>query len=571
MKNDIVELTDREHILKRPAMYIGAVDATESEEYILENNKVELKTVKFVPALVKIINEIIDNSVDAAIKSNFKDCNKIIVKITDDTVEVSDNGTGIPVKLSGTKWMPEIAWGRMRSGSNFSDDQNRTQIGMNGVGSFCTNCFSTVFKGISDDGIKRCECLFTDNASKVVTKVSETKSRGVTVKFKPDLKRFSLASIDETHQAIIKQRLMNLKMSFPDIEFKFNGKNIIINSFKKFTQMFDANPEILETDNWSIAIFHNEHDDFRQFSYVNGLKIPDGGSHIDYIASNVVQRVRDKLVKKYKTIKPGDIKNKIFVLAFLKNLKNAKFNSQSKEKITNSQGEISKYFGEIDWDSFTKRILKNSAIIDPICEVYKIKEELKRRQEMKSLSKPKKIRNEKYLAPIGSQKYLMIVEGECLAEDTSVLRSNYTSATIKDLNPGDYVLSKDFKEVPILAKTKGVRKIFKIKTKTATVRAGIKHRFFVYSVKDKDFMYKTVEDLKEDPKNYKIVRSLLNSSTKTNEVLENNIADFKLKTKNGIISYTPDDKFFVISDGTILKLNGFEIQKGDCILYFLDF
>ena len=165
----------------------------------------------------------------------------------------------------------------------------------------------------------------------------------------------------------------------------------------------------------------------------------------------------------------------------------------------------------------------------------------------------------------------MIVEGECLAEDTSVLRSNYTSATIKDLNPGDYVLSKDFKEVPILAKTKGVRKIFKIKTKTATVRAGIKHRFFVYSVKDKDFMYKTVEDLKEDPKNYKIVRSLLNSSTKTNEVLENNIADFKLKTKNGIISYTPDDKFFVISDGTILKLNGFEIQKGDCILYFLDF
>ena len=80
MKNDIVELTDREHILKRPAMYIGAVDATESEEYILENNKVELKTVKFVQALVKIINEIIDNSVDAAIKSNFKDCNKITIK-----------------------------------------------------------------------------------------------------------------------------------------------------------------------------------------------------------------------------------------------------------------------------------------------------------------------------------------------------------------------------------------------------------------------------------------------------------------------------------------------------------
>ena len=64
---------------------------------------------------------------------------------------------------------------------------------------------------------------------------------------------------------------------------------------------------------------------------------------------------------------------------------------------------------------------------------------------------------------------------------------------------------------------------------------------------------------------------MLNSSTKINEVLKNDIANFKLETKNGIISYTPDDKFFVISEGTILKLNGFEIQKGDCILYFLDF
>lgn len=571
MKNDIVELTDREHILKRPAMYIGAVDLTESEEYILEDNKAELRTVKFVPALVKIINEIIDNSVDVAIKSKFKDCNKIAIRIMDDTVEVADNGTGIPVKMSGGKWMPEIAWGRMRSGSNFSDDQNRTQIGMNGVGSFCTNCFSLAFKGISDDGIRRCECSFVDNASKVTTRISETKSRGVTVKFKPDLKRFGLTSIDDTHKAIIKQRLMNLKMSFPEIEFKFNGKNININSFKKYVQMFDANPEILETDDWSFAILHNEHDDFRQFSYVNGLKIPDGGSHIDYIASNVVQRIRDRLVKKYKTIKPGDIKNKIFVIAFLKNLKNAKFNSQSKEKITNSQGEISKYFGNIDWDAFTKHILKNPTIIDPICEVYKIKEELKRRQEMKSLSKPKKIRSEKYLAPIGSQKYLMIVEGECLAEDTPILRSNYVSDTIKNLNPGDYVLSKDFKEVRILAKTKGVRKVLKVRTKTAEVRCGENHRFFVYSVKDKEFGFKPVSVLQKDPKNYKIVRSLLNSSTKLNEVLENDIAGSKLKTKFGVISYTPDDKFFVISSGAILKLNGFEIQKGDCILYFLDF
>ena len=88
---------------------------------------------------------------------------------------------------------------------------------------------------------------------------------------------------------------------------------------------------------------------------------------------------------------------------------NPKFNSQSKEKITNSNAEMSDYFGEIDYDAISKRVLKNSTIIDPITEVYKIKEELKRRQEMKSLNTPKKIKNDKYLPAIGNSKYLLIV------------------------------------------------------------------------------------------------------------------------------------------------------------------
>ena len=79
MNNTIVELTDREHVLKRPSMYIGGIDLTSSNEYILENNKITNKEVQYVPALVKIINEIIDNSVDIAIKTNFEICNLVQV------------------------------------------------------------------------------------------------------------------------------------------------------------------------------------------------------------------------------------------------------------------------------------------------------------------------------------------------------------------------------------------------------------------------------------------------------------------------------------------------------------
>lgn len=86
------KLTEREHILKRPTMYIGAVDLTTANEYILsDNDKMEHKEIEFVPGLIKIINEIIDNSVDVAIKSNFKSSTEISIKMERDCVEVQDN------------------------------------------------------------------------------------------------------------------------------------------------------------------------------------------------------------------------------------------------------------------------------------------------------------------------------------------------------------------------------------------------------------------------------------------------------------------------------------------------
>jgi DNA topoisomerase-2 len=230
------KLDDRTHILKRPTMYIGAVDLTSSNEYILtDNDKIEYQEIKIVPGFIKTINEIIDNSVDVAIKTNFKSSNEISIKMTDEFIEVQDNGTGIPViKNSDGNYLAELAWGHARAGSNFDDDKNRTQIGMNGVGSFATNCFSTKFIGKTDDGKKCYTITFKDNAKTFTDKETESSGKtGVTVKFYPDLEKFGLKTIDETHMNVIKQRLINLSMTFPGITFKFNGKKININSFKK--------------------------------------------------------------------------------------------------------------------------------------------------------------------------------------------------------------------------------------------------------------------------------------------------------------------------------------------------
>lgn len=410
----IRKLTEREHIITRPSMYIGSVDTNTISDYLMVDNKMTYAEVSYVPGLIKIINEIIDNCVDVAIKTNFQFSNEISVKIDSHRVEVRDNGTGIPVeKNSDGHYLPELCWNHARAGSNFDNDDSRTQIGMNGVGSYATACFSKKFVGRTDDGKNHYVITIKDNASSFTEAVGPTRERGTTVTFDPDLEKFGLTEIDEVHHGIIRQRLINLSMSFPDITFKFNGRKINVSSFKKYVAMFSDNFEMFETEDYRFAILPNADDDFRHFTYVNGLKIPDGGTHVDVIISNVVNRMKDKLIKKYKTIKPGDIRNKLMLIAFMKNVKNTKFNSQSKEKITNSQSEINAYLGDVPYDQIVNKIFKNAAILEPIVEVYKIKEELKRRQEIKGLEKSqKRIKSDKYLPSIGENKYLFLTEGQ---------------------------------------------------------------------------------------------------------------------------------------------------------------
>ena len=257
-------------------MYIGASNVVEVEDYCLVNDKIQRTSVKCVPGLLKIINEIIDNSVDIAIKTNFEGCNSVSVKITDDTVVVEDNGPGIPVsKNPEGEYIPFVCWGYAMSGSNFDNDENRTHLGMNGVGSYCTNVWSTEFTGISDDSKNRYTVKFKNNALDYKETVSNSVSKGVTVKFKPDLKRFGIEKIDQTHKDLVYQRLLNLSISFPLIQFKFNNKAIKTKNFKSYVSSFadEGSFEVFQGDNFSFAVIPSPSDEFQQFSYLNGLNI----------------------------------------------------------------------------------------------------------------------------------------------------------------------------------------------------------------------------------------------------------------------------------------------------------
>ena len=435
MKNDFKMLSDREHILLRPSMYIGSINFEDQEDFNFDNDHIKYENFKIIPGLCKIINEVIDNSIDEAIKTNFKYGNEISIIIEKDKVQVQDNGRGIPVVKQGELYQPYLCWGRAKSGSNFEDD-NHIQIGTNGVGSYCTNVWSEKFVGETDDGKNYYKVTFKNNAETFTESISKSKSQGTTVTFYPDLKRFNITEIDENHVNYIYQRILCLANIFDKIKFKFNKKLIRVKNFKEFAKLFNENFEIYETDDVKIAIMPNDSDDFKHFTYVNGLKIKDGGIHVDTIIKNVVNIIRDKISKKYKNIKPGDIRNKLMLVSFIKNFPSPKFNSQTKEKLTNSEAEFNK-FSNIDY-SFVNKILKNNAFIDPIVEIYKIKEEFENRKALKSVEKVKKIKSDKYFKATKSNKYLSICEGFSAFSGISKILGNqdwsYFSLKGKPLN-----------------------------------------------------------------------------------------------------------------------------------------
>lgn len=413
-------LSDIQHILQRPAMYIGQTVPTKREMWMFdeESGKFQFKEVEYTAGLDKILNEIIDNTLDVAIESNFKKIHTVSVKIDSKSFTCTDDGPGIPVKILDSddkkRSCVELAWTQPRAGTSFNEDRRGPSA--NGIGSTASNIFSKVFKGTSDDGKLQQKIVCKDNLSKIKAGEFQPSSgqSGVSVYLEPDLERFGLTEITQTHIDLIHQRLINLSILFPELKFKFNGKTIRMTR-KQFASAFSDNFAIAQSDNSFIVIFRNEYDEFKFFSYVNGLNAMRGGTQIDYCINEVTSRIRNKLVKKFKTIRPGDVKNKLGIVVFMSNVANLQFDAQTKESISNSQSDIKKYFDaeQIDFDKLAKDVLKNDAIIEQIVETFKLKEEVKNRIALKHSANAKvKIDASKYISQIGEQKkFLAICEG----------------------------------------------------------------------------------------------------------------------------------------------------------------
>lgn len=329
------KLDDIDHCLQRPGMYIGSIKTRDEETFILnEEGKFFKRMVSTNPAFLKLFDEIVSNAADEH-RRNSK-LNHIQVTADRETgrITVKDNG-GIPVAKhkDHDEWVPELIFSNLKAGSNFDDSEERLVAGTNGVGATLTNIFSTEFKVKTCDGKQEFEQTFTGNMrNRTDPKVSKGSKGYTEISYVPDFPRFGLEGLDDDHIELLRKRCADISACNPLLKIEFNGEKFNFNSFSGYCRLY-ANEIFYEgSERWRIAVAPSN-GSMQQVSFVNGCETKDGGTHVDFVANQIVESIRSRLKKKHKVeLRPAEIKNHMFVFVSA-DIVNSSFSSQTKEKL----------------------------------------------------------------------------------------------------------------------------------------------------------------------------------------------------------------------------------------------
>ena len=433
-------LTDVEHVLHRPGMYIGSTVSEKVDKYILTENKFKKTTIKYNPGFQKLFDEIISNSVDESKRQGSKlDTIKVEVDVENGEITVWDNG-GIPVEFHNKEnmYIPELIFSKMRAGSNFDDTDNREGVGTNGLGSTAVNIFSTMFKVVTCDSKHKFKQTYKNNMSKKSEPtITDTNTHYTEISYIPDFTRFGMTTIDEDNFKAIESRVYEVAGTNPNLTIYFNKKKIKINSFKDYCKMFlddDSDFIFEETKDkkWSVGVAPSNND-YQCIGFVNGGTCPDG-THIDFVLSQIIPTIREKIKKKYKAdLVPGQLKQHMFVFVNA-TVANPKYHSQTKEKlISDNASFVNKILLS---DKFVNNIYKSeivNLITDWIDKKKAADESKAEREANKALAKVKveKLVDCKFAGTKDKDKTsLSVTEGDSAAAGFRKFRDPQTQALL---------------------------------------------------------------------------------------------------------------------------------------------
>ena len=421
-----------------------------------------------------ITKELLDNAVDEALAGFNK---KVGCKVTNDYIEVYDEGRGIPVGIH-PKYIKEKkstlevifttlhAGGKIKTGAYSSGS-----VGTNGVGSSCTNALSTYFQVWTYRDNK----WWTQSYSKGVPtsdvhneKPDGNYKKGTVIRFIPD----NSILPNPVDPKLLATWFRNSSFLNPGIEFfiDYKGKTKTYSSqglidyinWKTKDLNCEAlyKPFILKTENVDVALQWFETDEGDLASWCNTSPTIEGGTHLKGLI-NVINKGFDNLVKK-KNYKAEDLRTGLYG-AINYRTTSPVFDSQTKEKLINAEAEklvmdqIQKEFDK--YLSSNKTFVKK--VIDRANEIRSIYNKFT--QEKKALSKLKK-RGKVNLPPANKfissnckdpdMRELYVVEGDSAAGTARQARDPHYQEIVKlrgkILNVAKSTMAKAYESEDIL-------------------------------------------------------------------------------------------------------------------------
>lgn len=306
---DTIKTLDwKEHIRKRPGMYIGKLGDGSSQD----------------DGIYVLLKETFDNSLDEFMMGFGKE---IKVTISDSTVKVRDYGRGIPLGK-----VLDVA-SKMNTGAKYDSKVFKKCVGLNGVGIKAVNALSSSFniQSIRDGKFK--EVVFTEGELQNNKKLKPTERKnGVLVTFSPDKNMFgNYHYISEYVETMMRNYVyLNSGLTILFNGTKFYSRNGLLDLLNENMSSTGLYPTIhLKNHDIEVALTHGNQygEDF--YSFVNGQHTSQGGTHLAAFRESLVRTVREFYKKDFD---PSDVRASI-IAAFSIKVEEPIFESQTKTKL----------------------------------------------------------------------------------------------------------------------------------------------------------------------------------------------------------------------------------------------
>ena len=338
---DITVLEGLEPVRLRPGMYVGSTGAR---------------------GLHHLVYEVVDNSVDEALAGR---ADRIEVFLhPDNSVTVSDNGSGIPVDVMAEQGLPAatVVLTKLHAGGKFGGEGYKVSGGLHGVGVSVVNALSEWLKlEISRDGkMYRQEFARGEPVTdpEVVGKTEGKKDTGTTISFLPDLEIFDEDEFEWSIETLV-QRLREtafltrgLRIVLTDEreaetrhEFHYEG------GIRDFVAHVNAAKEPIHK---RIVYFEGEMEDGAVdvamqwnasyvdsvFSFANNINTAEGGTHLSGFKAaltgtlNKYAREKGLLKEKEENLEGEDVREGLAAVISVK-LRDPQFEGQTKSKLGN--------------------------------------------------------------------------------------------------------------------------------------------------------------------------------------------------------------------------------------------